>query len=98
MRGPLFVVQTSPFVNRLQLWFATARPERPMMTETGRRVLPGQPSPLGATLTDEGVNFAVYSEASERLELCLFDTPDGEAVETIPFFEKMGYIWHCLVP
>ena len=69
-----------------------------MTTKSGRRVLPGQPSPLGATLTDEGVNFAVYSEGAERLELCLFDTPDGEPIETIPFFEKMGYIWHSFVP
>ena len=59
-----------------------------MTTKSGRRVLPGQPSPLGATLTDEGVNFAVYSEGAERLELCLFDTPDGAAVETLSFFER----------
>src|SRR3954470_13555172 len=68
-----------------------------MMTETGRRVLPGVPSPLGPTLLQEGVNFAVYSEGAERLELCLFDAPDGEAVETIEFQEKTGFVWHCLV-
>jgi glycogen operon protein len=43
------------------------------------------------------VNFAVYSEGAERLELCLFDSPDGEAIETIPFVERTGFVWHCFV-
>src|SRR5215213_3163953 len=69
-----------------------------MTTQSARRILPGQPSPLGATPSDEGVNFAVYSEGAERLELCLFATPDGEAVATVPFVERTGYVWHCFVP
>jgi len=68
------------------------------MTETGRRVLPGFASPLGPTLTGEGVNFAVYSEGAERLELCLFDTADGVTTEAIPFVERTGFVWHCFVP
>src|SRR5580765_5183141 len=68
------------------------------MTETGRRVLPGVSSPLGATLSGEGVNFAVYSEGAERLELCLFDSADGLTAETIPFAERTGFVWHCFVP
>ena len=36
----------------------------------------GRPYPLGATWDGLGVNFALYSEHAERVELCLF-TPDG---------------------
>jgi len=34
---------------------------------------PGLPYPLGATLRDGGVNFAVASDHAEAIELCLFD-------------------------
>jgi len=34
---------------------------------------PGLPYPLGATLRDGGVNFAVASDHAESIELCLFD-------------------------
>jgi glycogen operon protein len=33
---------------------------------------------MGATLIDEGVNFAVYSERATRVELMLFDDPEAE--------------------
>ena len=37
------------------------------------RIWPGQPYPLGATWDGSGVNFALFSEVAERVELCLFD-------------------------
>jgi len=45
--------------------------------QTSLRVWPGKPSPLGATVTGGGVNFALFSENAERVELCLFDSPDA---------------------
>src|SRR5689334_6476201 len=33
---------------------------------------PGKPYPLGATYDGHGVNFALFSEAATRVELCLF--------------------------
>ena len=36
-------------------------------------VWPGKPYPLGSTWDGEGVNFALYSEHAEKVELCLFD-------------------------
>src|SRR4051794_11235399 len=33
---------------------------------------------MGATLVDQGANFAVYSEHATRLELLLFDDPERE--------------------
>ncbi len=60
----------------------------------------GSPSPLGATSTKKGVNFALFSEHATRVTLCLFSPH-----EKFPFFEhalepsehKTGAIWHiCL--
>src|SRR3712207_7359743 len=39
-------------------------------------VWPGEPDPLGATWDGEGINFALFSENAEKVELCLFD-PTG---------------------
>ena len=36
-------------------------------------IWPGTPYPLGATWDGEGVNFALYSEYAEKVEVCLFD-------------------------
>ena len=41
-------------------------------------VWPGKPTPLGATWDGEGVNVAVFSEAAERIEVCLFDVQDPQ--------------------
>ena len=37
-------------------------------------VYPGEPYPLGATLDGEGVNFALYAENANGVDLCLFNT------------------------
>lgn len=39
-------------------------------------VTEGAPYPLGATLIDGGVNFALFSQHAQKVELCLFD-PTG---------------------
>src|SRR5215813_4790722 len=36
-------------------------------------VLPGQASPLGATVHDDGINVAVVSRNAERIFVCIFD-------------------------
>ena len=52
---------------------------------------------MGASLTGEGVNFAVFSAHAERIELCLF-TPDGrKETARLPFQERDGDIWHIHV-
>ncbi len=53
---------------------------------------PGSPDILGATPDAEGVNFAVWSEAAERIELCLFDEADRERRLVLP--ERTGAIRH----
>ena len=39
---------------------------------------PASPAPLGATVTDSGVAFGVYSETAEKIWVCLFDDQDEE--------------------
>jgi glycogen operon protein len=61
-----------------------------------RQVWPGRPEPLGATWDGEGTNFALFSEAAEAVELCLFDDGGGEA--RLPLTEVTAHVWHGYVP
>src|SRR5690554_2904148 len=57
---------------------------------------PGSAYPLGATYDGSGTNFALFSEAAERVELCLFD---DDRVETrVELTEVDAFIWHCYLP
>ena len=57
---------------------------------------PGSAYPLGATFDGNGTNFAVFSEAASRVELCLVD---DELVETrVELYEVDAYVWHCYLP
>jgi len=62
-------------------------------------IWPGKPSPLGATLTGEGVNFALFSENATGVELCLFENPHDEKPSIcIPVREHTDGVWHCFLP
>jgi len=64
-----------------------------------RKVLPGKPYPLGATWDGEGVNFALYSQGAERVELCLFDAAEGEVErERIALPERTWWVRHAYLP
>ena len=61
--------------------------------------LPGTPYPLGATWDGSGVNFALFSEDAEAVELCIFDQPYGAPeVERIRLREQTDYVWHIYLP
>jgi isoamylase len=62
-------------------------------------VLPGVPFPLGATLGDKGVNFAVYSERGTRAFVCLFDA-DQPARELARYqlVERTAHVFHGFIP
>jgi isoamylase len=63
------------------------------------RVWPGRSYPLGAIWDGAGVNFALFSEHAERVELCLFDGPDATAEShRINFAERTDQVWHCYLP
>src|SRR6185369_12400662 len=53
--------------------------------------------PLGATLTPDGVNFALYSKNATEVFLLLFDKPDGEPTDIIRLANRDKFIWHGLV-
>ncbi len=59
-------------------------------------VWPGQPYPLGATYDGLGTNFSVFSEAADRVELCLFDD-DGRETR-IELTETTALCWHGYIP
>jgi len=61
-------------------------------------VWPGAPYPLGATWDGEGVNFALFSEHAEKVELCLFDPSGQQEIQRIPLREQTDLIWHCYLP
>jgi isoamylase len=52
--------------------------------------------PLGATYDGRGTNFSLFSEAAERVELCLFDQAGRE--KRVPLLEIDAYCWHGYVP
>jgi len=65
----------------------------------GHRVWPGKPYPLGATWDGSGVNFAIFSEHAERVELCLFDGADAQSeAERITLPEQTDMVWHGYLP
>jgi isoamylase len=59
----------------------------------------GYPYPLGATWMGNGVNFALFSETSASVELCLFDNVDAtEENIRIPVTEHTDQVWHVFLP
>jgi isoamylase len=61
-------------------------------------VWPGKPFPQGATWDGEGVNFALFSEHAEGVELCLFDDRGRRELQRIPLREQTDQVWHCYLP
>ncbi len=58
---------------------------------------PGKPYPQGATPDDGGVNFALFSENAEKVELCLYDAENGKETRT-QLVEHTAQVWHGYVP
>jgi isoamylase len=59
---------------------------------------PGHPYPLGATWDGQGVNFALFSENADRVELCIFDPSGKTEIQRIELRERTDRIWHCYLP
>ncbi len=62
------------------------------------RVWLGEPYPLGASWDGEGVNFSLFTEHAERVELCLFDEGTEEQRQSIEMPEQTDQVWHCYLP
>lgn len=57
---------------------------------------PGNPGPLGAHITPEGINFALFSSHATRVELCIFDKSGHQESYELP--ARSGDVWHGLLP
>jgi glycogen operon protein len=57
----------------------------------------GQAWPLGATVTKQGVNFAVFSAHASAVDLCLFDADGQQELARLALPARTGDVWHgCL--
>ncbi|MCK4487311.1 MAG: hypothetical protein KAU38_11190, partial [Desulfobacterales bacterium] len=80
-------------------------PEIAMLSESRRdfagwKSEPGKPLPLGATMTPQGVNFAVFSRNATSITLLLFKKANPKPIAEILLDAKInrtGDIWHILV-
>jgi len=68
------------------------------MTKPITAVWPGRPYPRGAFWDGEGVNFAIFSEHAEKVELCLFDVKGKSEVQRVELKERSDFVWHCYLP
>lgn len=57
---------------------------------------PGNPYPLGSTYDGKGVNFSLFSENAEAVELCLFDSSGSET--RVKVKERTHNSWHVYLP
>jgi isoamylase len=62
------------------------------------RTWPGFPYPLGATWDGAGVNFALFSEHSTGVELCLFDETGHSECARVALSEYTDHVWHVYLP
>ncbi|MFJ4876422.1 glycogen debranching protein GlgX [Streptomyces sp. NPDC088745] len=60
------------------------------------QVWPGEAYPLGATYDGAGTNFAVFSEAAERIELCLLHDDGSETA--VELRESDAFVRHAYLP
>jgi glycogen operon protein len=61
----------------------------------------GSSAPLGATVSEGGVNFSLYARRATAVELCLFngvgDAVPSHRVVLDPDLQRSGDYWHCCV-
>ena len=63
------------------------------------KVYPGKPYPLGATWDGSGVNFTLFAESAETVELCLFErAPGNKLTAAIPMTEQTDLVRHVYLP
>ena len=63
------------------------------------RTMPGKPYPLGATWDGKGVNFALFSENADKVEICLFPAADALREDCrVLLSEQSNHVWHVYLP
>ena len=62
------------------------------------KLQPGKPFPLGATACKQGVNFALFSEHADRVELCLYGNDGRQTEQRFDLIQRSDDVWHGLLP
>jgi isoamylase len=65
-----------------------------MIGEKQYEITLGEPYPLGATLINGGVNFALFSENAQRVEVCIFSSDGADELARIPMADQTEGVWH----
>jgi isoamylase len=68
------------------------------MNQADWALWPGRPYPLGATWDGQGVNFALFSEHAERVDLCLFDPRGKREVARLELRWQTDQVFHAYLP
>jgi isoamylase len=68
------------------------------MANSSWAVWTGRPYPLGATWDGEGVNFALFSEQAEKVELCLFGPQNKAEIGRVELRWQTDQVFHCYLP
>ncbi len=72
--------------------------EKPVTASLADNYQAGVPYPQGATWNGKGVNFALFSEGAEAVELCLFDKSEQKTeTKRIRIRERTNGIWHIFL-
>ncbi|MBA6293684.1 glycogen debranching protein GlgX [Colwellia sp. MB3u-70] len=58
------------------------------------RMEPGSVYPIGATVSETGVNFAIFSAHAEKIELCIFDQYGSKELKRFVLPQREHDIWH----
>jgi isoamylase len=75
---------------------ATGSSRNRIVQSMSRTLLPGKPLPLGATHRKKGTNFAIFSEAATRVDICFFDS-DGNQTDCLTLRERTAFVWHGFI-
>ncbi len=68
------------------------------MSQMSATLQAGRAYPLGATLTTQGVNFAIFSSHATKVELCFFDENTHQQITSYILKEHTDGVWHGLLP
>ena len=69
-----------------------------MLTHLPPSMHPGRIEPLGAQARDGGVNFAVFSDHAQRIEVCIFDASGSRELRRYDLHGPQDGLWHGFLP
>jgi len=69
-----------------------------MINSLPERLLEGRAAPMGALARDGGVNFVVFSDHAQSIELCLFDTSGSRELRRYALHGPHDGLFHGFLP